>query len=235
MSANFLLIATKNAISQSAVTRLRVTRGDLQAWDDSIEIRVNIRVRKIRIKKCFSIDQSKSHCKMNKTLMSLKHYRKSYVRAFYGRHGRSTGINPGVMWPRKEELMHIKQYEAAFCPKLEDLIAENEAKKQARLQARKEREEEVLRNLEKLPGAFKSFFEKIEAKKKEREEFIRQREALVEEVREILGFRAKPSDERFQQALAQREEEEIKAKKKELRKKRENIGLEEMLAGMEKK
>uniref|UniRef100_A0A6G1S8X6 Large ribosomal subunit protein mL64 n=1 Tax=Aceria tosichella TaxID=561515 RepID=A0A6G1S8X6_9ACAR len=170
---------------------------------------------------------------MNK-LTNIKQYRKGYVRALYGRHGRSTGINPGVMWPRKEELVHIKQYEAAFCPKLEDLIAENRAKKEAQLRARKEREEEILRNIEQLPGAFKSFFEKIEAKDKERQEFIRQKEALVEEVREILGFRAKPSDERFQKALAQREEEEIKAKKKEARKKRENIGLEEMLAGIEK-
>lgn len=171
---------------------------------------------------------------MNK-LTNIKHYRKEYVRALYGRHGKSTGINPGVMWPRKEELVHIKQYEEAFCPRLDDLIAENNAKKEERLRARKEREEEVARNLEKLPKAFESFFEKIEVKEKERLEFVKKREALIEEVREILGFRAKPSDERFQQALAQKEEEEIKAKKKEARKKRENIGLEEMLAAMEKK
>ncbi|KAM2567860.1 hypothetical protein TB1_010168 [Malus domestica] len=167
---------------------------------------------------------------MNK-LTNIKHYRKEYVRALYGRHGKGSGLNPGVMWPRKEELEHLKQYEAVFTQKLEDLIAENQTKKEEQLRARKEREAEVLRNLEKLPEAFKSFFDKIEAKEKEKQEFIQQREALIEEVREILGFRAKPTDERFQTALAKREEEEAKAKRKEARKKRENASLEEMLTG----
>lgn len=165
---------------------------------------------------------------MNK-LTNIKHYRKEYVRALYGKFGKSSGLNPGVMWPRREELKYLKQYEAVFCPKLEDLIAENQAKKEAALIARKEREAEVLRNLEKLPGEFRNFFEKLEAKKKEKEEWVRQREAVIEEVREILGFRAKPSDERFQKALAQKEEEELKAKRKEARKKRENASLEDML------
>lgn len=166
---------------------------------------------------------------MNK-LTNIKHYKKDHVRALYGKFGKSSGLNPGVMWARREELQYLKQYEAAFCPKLEDLIAENKAKKEAELKARREREEEVLRNLKKLPGEFKKFFEKIEAKEKEKQEWIKQREDMVEEVREILGYRAKPSDERFQKALAQKEEEELKAKKKELRKKRENASLEEMLA-----
>ena len=166
---------------------------------------------------------------MNK-LTNIKHYKKEYVRALYGKLGKESGLNPGILWPRKEELNHLKQYEAAFCPKLENLIAENRAKKEALARARMQKEEEVLKNLERLPGEFKKFFEKLEAKEKERREWIAQREALVEEVREILGFRAKPSDERFQQALEKKAEEEAKAKKKELRKKRENAGLDELLA-----
>lgn len=170
---------------------------------------------------------------MNK-LTNIKHYKKEYVRALYGRHGKDSGINPGVLWPRKEELQHLKQYEQAFHPKLEDLISENQAKKAAALKARQDREKEVRENLRRLPGEFKIFFDKIDAKRKEQEEWTRQREALVEEVREILGFRAKPTDERFIAALAKREEEDIKAKKKAARKARENAGLEEMLAASKK-
>lgn len=166
---------------------------------------------------------------MNK-LTNIKHYKKEYVRAMYGLHGRESGINPGIMWPRKEELQYLKQYEKAFTHKLEDLIAENRAKKQEEMQARTQREKEVLENLKKLPGELKNFFGKIEQKKQEKEAWTKQREALVEEVREILGYRAKPSDERFQQALLQKEEEEIKAKKKAARKSRENASLEELLA-----
>lgn len=162
-------------------------------------------------------------------LQFLKQYKKENVKALYGKMGRSSGLNPGVLYPRREELEHLKQYEAAFCPKLEDLIAENQAKKEQALRARKQREEEVLKNLERLPGEFKTFFEKIEEKDKEKKQWLEQREALIEEVREILGFRAKPTDERFQQALVQKEEEEAKAKRKELRKARENAGLSDIL------
>lgn len=166
---------------------------------------------------------------MNK-LTNIKHYRKEYVRAAYGRYGKESGINPGAMWPRKEELTYLKQYEKAFCHRLEDLVAENKAKKEQAIRERREREEEVYRNMQKLPAAFASFIEKVEQKQKEKEEWTKQREALIEEVREILGFRAKPDDERFQQALAKKEEEDLKAKKKEARKKRENASLDELLA-----
>lgn len=154
------------------------------------------------------------------------------MKAVYGRYGKESGLNPGVMWPRKEELNYLKQYEKAFCHTIEDLVAESKAKREQALRERREREQEVCENLKKLPAAFKSFFEKVEQKQREKEEWTRQREALVEEVREILGFRAKPDDERFQKALALKEEEEIKAKKKEARKKRENASLDELLAAV---
>lgn len=165
---------------------------------------------------------------MNK-LTNIKHYKKEHVRALYGRFGKTTGLKPGVMWPRKEELIYLKQYEENFCPKLDDLIAENQAKKEEAKRKREQREREVLENLEKLPAAFQSFFEKLEARDKEQEERTRQREAMIEEVREILGFRAKPTDERFLKALAEREEAEAKAAKKEAKKRREVASLDEML------
>lgn len=171
---------------------------------------------------------------MNK-LTNIKYYKKEYVRALYGRHGRSSGLNPGVMWPRKEELQYLKQYEAAFCPKLEDLVAENETKKAEALAERKAREEQVLRDLKKLPEEFKKFFNSIEEKKVEREAWLKEREKVVEEVREILGYRAKPNDPRFQEALAEKEAEDLKAKKKEARKKREMGTLEDILTASLKK
>lgn len=166
--------------------------------------------------------------KMNK-LTNIKHYKKEHVKALFARYGRESGINPGVLWPRKEELKYLKEYEKAFCPKLEDLIAENREKKEVYRKYRQEREQEVLRKLEKLPSEFKNFFDKIDEKQREKDQWLKEREALIEEVREILGFRAKPSDERFQKALAEKEEADEKARKKEARKKRENAGLEELL------
>lgn len=152
-----------------------------------------------------------------KRLTNLRHYKIDNVRALYGRYGKSSGLNPGVMWPRKEELAYLKQYEEAFCPKLEELVTENETKKAEALKARQEREKQVLENYKKLPGEFKNFFDKIEEKKKERTEWLREREEMIESVREILGYRAKPNDPKFQEALAQKEAEEAKAKRKQKR------------------
>lgn len=165
---------------------------------------------------------------MNK-LTNIKHYKKEYVRALYGKLGKDSGLNPGVLWPRKEELEHLKQYEKAFTLKLDSLIEENRLKKEAALNERMAREKEVSNNLKKLPGELKQFFDKIEDKKKQKEDWVRQRETLIEEVREILGYRAKPSDERFQEALAKKEEEDAKAKRKEERKRKENAKLDELL------
>lgn len=171
---------------------------------------------------------------MNK-LTSLKHYKKGYVKALYGKLGRESGLNPGVLWPRKEELDHMKQYEKAFCPSLDDLIAENKAKKEAIRKARLDREEDVYKKMQALPGELEKFFAKLDDKKKEKEEWTRQREAMIEEVREILGYRVKPSDERFQQALQMKQEEELKAKRKEAKRKRLEGGLDELLAAASEK
>lgn len=171
---------------------------------------------------------------MNK-FINIKHYKKEYVKAFYGKHGKESGLNPGVLWPRKEELEHLKQYESAFCYDLHQLIEENKRKKAQAMADRIARENEVYEKLQKLPKQLEDFFKKIEDKKHEKEKWLKERETLVEEVREILGYRAKPSDERFQKALAQKEEEEIKAKKKAARIQRENAGLEEMLSATKAK
>lgn len=165
---------------------------------------------------------------MNK-LTNIKHYRKEYVRALYGKLGKSSGLNPGLAWPRKEELLYLKEYEKAFCPTLDNLLEENRLKKEIAAKERRDREQEVLNNLKKLPEELKIFFDEIDQKKKEKEEWTKQRESLIEEVREILGYRAKPSDERFQQALAQKEEEDIKRKREEAKKKRDNTSLDDIL------
>lgn len=159
----------------------------------------------------------------------LKHYKKEYVKSAYGNLGKKSGLNPGVLWPRKEELSHIKQYEEAFHPPLEELVKENKARKEARALKRAQREKEVCDNLEKLPGQLREFFNKLENLKKEREEWLKKKEMSIEEVREILGYTAKPSDPKFQEALLKKEQEETKARKKAERKARENAALEALL------
>lgn len=90
-------------------------------------------------------------------LNNIKHYKKPFVKALYGRYGKKSGLNPGVMWPRKEELKYMKSYEEAFCPKLEDLLAEHNTKKEQAMKDRLAREKEIIEGLKRLPGEIKKF------------------------------------------------------------------------------
>lgn len=120
---------------------------------------------------------------MNK-LNNLKYYKKEYVKAFYGRYGKVSGLNPGVLWPRKEELKYLKEYESAFCPKLDDLIAENKEKKDIEAQRLADKKKDILEGLRKLPGELKAFFDELEEKRIEKERWTKEREAAIEEARE---------------------------------------------------
>lgn len=123
---------------------------------------------------------------MNK-LTNIKHYKKAYVKALYGKLGKESGLRPGVAWPRKEELEHLKQYEKAFYRPLDELIYENETKKSQIALERRQREEEVYRNLQKLPQEFEQFFSKLRDKEEQKREWIEKREKAIEEARESLN------------------------------------------------
>lgn len=120
-------------------------------------------------------------------LTNIKHYRRDFVKALYGKLGKESGLRPGVAWPRKEELEHLKQYEKAFCRPLDDLIADNEAKKNQVILDRRKREEEVYNNLKKLPQEFEQFFQKLREKEELKQEMMKKREAAIEDAREALG------------------------------------------------
>lgn len=116
-------------------------------------------------------------------LNRLSQYKKEYVKAQFGSRGRNSGLHPGVVYPRKEELNHLKQFERAFYPPLQQLIDENVEKKKAELQKRVDWENTVLENLSKLEAAKKEFFDKIKEKKLQQKAWLEKREQQIEDVR----------------------------------------------------
>lgn len=72
--------------------------------------------------------------------MDWFHETVKYKRKMYGRYGESSGVPPGVMWPTREELEEIKEYERVAYPyTIQELMARVENKKkeeQAALKAR---------------------------------------------------------------------------------------------------
>jgi len=63
-----------------------------------------------------------------------------YKRKMYGRYGHASGIHPGIMWPTREDLEEIKEYESVAYPyTIQELMTRVEEKKkeeQAVLKAR---------------------------------------------------------------------------------------------------
>ena len=122
------------------------------------------------------------------------------------------------MWPAKDELEYIKGYEKAFSPPFEKLVADLKQRKEAEAKKIKDREDEVLANLKKLPQIKKEFWAKYHQMHDEKEQEKAKKEKLVQEVREFVGYDLDPKDPRFEEALLKKDEErkkELKAQKKQ--------------------
>ena len=72
--------------------------------------------------------------------MEWFHETVKYKRKMYGRYGQASGVTPGVMWPTKEDLEDIKEYErVAYPDTFEEMLKKLELKKREEEIAIKER------------------------------------------------------------------------------------------------
>ena len=54
-----------------------------------------------------------------------------YRRKMYGRYGHASGVHPGIMWPTREDLDEIREYESVAYPyTIQELMTRVEEKKQ---------------------------------------------------------------------------------------------------------
>ncbi|CAL8083412.1 unnamed protein product [Orchesella dallaii] len=159
------------------------------------------------------------------------HHTVRYKQKVFAQYGESSGVNPGIMWPTREELQNKIEHEQICHP---FTVQEMIAKKQAERRAEKEAIENRIKFVEermKLVDQFKEDLRKRqEAKEKESNEAKARREKLVEEVRRHFGYTVDPRDERFQELLAKKEKEDRK-KQKEARKLEKEKRMLEKLQG----
>ncbi|XP_067122356.1 large ribosomal subunit protein mL64-like [Centruroides vittatus] len=139
-------------------------------------------------------------------LQYFHHYQLAYLRKNYARFGEKSGINPGLMWPSKEYLKELKKYQSIAHTPLNEMLAKVREKDQQELEYRREREEMIEKNM---------------AKK------------LIEDVQEYIGYKMDPKDERFQEVLQMKEEEEKKVKRKLRKQEREQKMLATLLGAAE--
>uniref|UniRef100_A0A023FRY2 Large ribosomal subunit protein mL64 n=1 Tax=Amblyomma cajennense TaxID=34607 RepID=A0A023FRY2_AMBCJ len=152
------------------------------------------------------------------------------MRKDYAKFGSATGINPGIMWPSKEELQDLVYIEKKFYPTLQQLFDEDRAKQQAEVEARRLREEEIERNMAKLASARIAMLEREAARKAKADEERLQREQMILEVREYIGYNVEPSDPKFKEVMEMKEEERKKAQKEAKKKAKQEKMLAKLMA-----
>ncbi|XP_071952549.1 large ribosomal subunit protein mL64-like [Antedon mediterranea] len=153
-----------------------------------------------------------------RTYTATPNYRLSLIRRKYAKEGASSGIDPGIMWPTKEELKARTEEDLEFEPSLKQMQDELLIEKQEREQKELAKAKAIEDGMKKMPSLIKDFKKKQLEKFAEEEAAKEKRQRLLEEAKEKMGYAIDPRNPRFQQMLADIEKEE-KRKKKELKKK----------------
>lgn len=152
------------------------------------------------------------------------------MRRDYANFGRSTGINPGIMWPTKDELKEIMYYDKKFNPPLSELLAKEKERQRLAAEEIQKREEEVESNMAKLDAWRIAMLEKEAKKRTKAEEERIKKEQMILEVREYIGYNVDPSDPKFKEVMEMKEEERRKAEKAAKKKAKQERILAKLMA-----
>ncbi|OQV12964.1 hypothetical protein BV898_12800 [Hypsibius exemplaris] len=145
---------------------------------------------------------------------------KDYKRKLYARYGRASGVNPGWMWPSREEIGRMTGMERDLgIPTLQESWDRVREKREAQEKANRLRYDRVEANMKKMEADIKAFRQR----QRQAEEAVQaekaKRQKVLEEAKDLLGFKVDPRDKRFQELLEAKEaamKKEAKlAKKKE--------------------
>lgn len=164
------------------------------------------------------------------SLDTTKDFEIKNLRKHYGRFGEASRLNPGLCWPTREEMLETMHYDAIFEPPLHERIQNVEARRLAVETQRREYEAEVDKNMGNLDKWIEEYHSKIAKKEEKAREVRANREKLVEEISEYLGYDIDPKDPRFKEAVEQKEKE----KKKAMKVKKQQESYDKMLEKLKK-
>ncbi|XP_071444524.1 large ribosomal subunit protein mL64 [Hetaerina americana] len=157
-----------------------------------------------------------------------------YRRREFGRYGMSSGVDPGILWPTKDELKEKLEYEKVTHPdSFQVMVARAKLKAAEEQEATKRRDEEIRSKAAKLEQWKHELQQRTHKKLMEAQAAKEKKERLLEEVRQHFGFKVDPRDQRFKELLEKKEKEESKRIKAE-KKKMKQAKMLEKLAGAAK-
>lgn len=150
------------------------------------------------------------------------HYSLRYKRRSFGKYGESSGVDPSVLWPTKEELADRAEYDALAHPHtIPEMVEIVKKAKMEEAKARLARETDVAAKALKIEQWKREFHDRIRKKAEEAARAREKKDRLVEEIRRHFGFKIDPKDERFKEMMEKKEREAKKLGKAERQKARD--------------
>lgn len=153
--------------------------------------------------------------------MYLKQSR--YFRSVYSKYGKESGIDPGVAWPSKKELLakirEEQDYDLTFRHKIDMLIE----RKQNEINHVENLEKETDTALTKMPKSIEKYYQSMDKKYAVEDDRQAKKDEIMEQAREYYGFKVDLRDRRIKDMVEKMSEEKKKldkAKKKEDEKKK---------------
>ncbi|KAG8243608.1 hypothetical protein J6590_042010 [Homalodisca vitripennis] len=163
--------------------------------------------------------------------MTESHLTIKYNRKMYGRYGSESGVNPGIMWPTKTDVVLRKEYEKVAYPfTIQELVIQAKTEIEQKELDNQKIHERVIANLSKLESWKKDLKEKIAKQEAVALAAKEKKDKLIEEVRRHFGFTVDPRDEKFKEMLAAKEKEQKKKDKQARLDERERKAIAKLMA-----
>lgn len=159
------------------------------------------------------------------------HLTEKFLSNMFGKYGSDSRVNPGMLWPTKNDIQERKEYEKVAYPfSIQELVklAQNEVKEKDL--SDKEQHDKVVANMAKLEMWKKEIKERIAKREAEALAAKEKKDKLIEEVRRHFGFTVDPKDEKFKEMLAVKEKEQRKKEKQAKQEERERKAISKLMA-----
>jgi len=143
----------------------------------------------------------------------------------YAVYGRASGVDPGVHWPTSDELEEKRREDEELEPKLLPTMIEMQRLKAEQQKAVEERYVELEQKTKEYPKIMEAHRKKLRTQQEAIEEEKRLKDDKVKEIQSYFGFAIDVSDPRFAAMMAKKELEEKAAKRKRLKREKEEEAL----------
>ncbi|KAL2711553.1 growth arrest and DNA damage-inducible proteins-interacting protein 1 [Vespula squamosa] len=151
-----------------------------------------------------------------------------YKKRMLGRYGiKAVEVPAGFAWPTPEEVEDMKEYERVAYPySIQEEWDKIKEKNRKEAEAIKAREADISQKMAKLDKWINDLNSRLAKKEADILQAKKNKERLIQEVREQLGYAVSVNDEKFKAAMAEKEKEQ----KKILKMAKKKLKEEKMLA-----